>query len=38
MVAQSLGDDVALRDLLATALTQLARGGALAALRNAIEA
>lgn len=33
-----LGDDVALRDLLAAALTQLTRGGALAALRNAIEA
>ncbi len=33
-----LADDVALRDLLAAALTELARGGALTALRNAIEA
>jgi fructuronate reductase len=33
-----LRDDIALRDLLAAALTQLTRGGALAALRNAIEA
>ena len=32
-----LADDVALRDLLAAALSQLTRGGALAALRNAIE-
>ena len=30
-----LADDVALRDLLATALTELTRGGALTALRNA---
>ena len=32
-----LGDDVVLRDLLVATLTQLTRGGALAALRNATE-
>jgi fructuronate reductase len=33
-----MGDDLALRNSLVAALTQLTRGGALAALRNAIEA